>query len=52
MVPYIQNESKVGRSMGWVAVAGSGSDRGAFTFCGGNFLNSQILKAKGGTGIQ
>jgi hypothetical protein len=33
-------------------VAGFGGDRGAFTFCGANSLNSQILKAKGRTGLQ
>jgi hypothetical protein len=47
-----KNDSKVTRSLGCVAVAGSGGDRGALTFCGGDFLNSQILKAKGGTGLQ
>jgi hypothetical protein len=49
MLSFIQNESNVARSLGWVAVTGSGGDRGAFTFCGGNFLNNQILKAKGRT---
>jgi hypothetical protein len=52
MVSFIRNESTVTRSLGWVAVAGSGGDRGAFRFCDGNFLNSQILKAKGRTGLQ
>jgi hypothetical protein len=47
-----RNKSKIARSLGWVAVAGSGGDRGAFMFCGGNFLNSQILKAEGRTGLQ
>jgi hypothetical protein len=50
MVSFIHNESKFARSLGWFAEAGSGGDRGAFTFCGGNFLNSQILKAKEGQG--
>jgi hypothetical protein len=36
----------------WFAVVGSGGYRGAFRFCGGNFSNSQILKAKGRTGLQ
>jgi hypothetical protein len=47
-----RNESKVARSLGWVEVAGSSGDRGAFTFHGGNFLNSQIVKAKGRRGLQ
>jgi hypothetical protein len=33
-------------------VVGSGGDRGVFTFCVGNFLNGQILEAKGRTGLQ
>jgi hypothetical protein len=47
-----KNESKVAKSLGCVAVAGSGGDKGAFMFCGGNFLNSQIVKAKERTGLQ
>jgi hypothetical protein len=47
-----RNESKVARSLGWVAVAGSGGDKGAFTFCVGNFLNSQIVKAEGRMELQ
>jgi hypothetical protein len=47
-----KSESKVARSLGWVAVEGSGGHRGAFRFCGGNFMNSQILKAKGRAGLQ
>jgi hypothetical protein len=47
-----RNESKVARSLGWVALARSGGDKGAFTFCRGNFLNSQIVKAKGRTGLR
>jgi hypothetical protein len=48
-----KNKSKVARLLRWVAVAGSSGDRGALIICGGNFLNSQILKAtKGRTGLQ
>jgi hypothetical protein len=33
-------------------VAGSGGELGTFRSCGGNFMNSQILKAKGRTVLQ
>jgi hypothetical protein len=47
-----KNESKVTRSLGWVAVIGSDGNRGAVTFCDGKFLNSQIFKAKRRSGLQ